>query len=109
MRTRGTLRNRGGQTMVHTMSGPCCPLYLRDSPVTRACSFGGPPARGAEASLQQGERPTIETPCQSHVPERSAVACAFGGSAGELSPDGGIVTTSRRPDRVASAITPAHR
>ena len=43
--------------MVHTMGGPCCPLYLRDSPVTRACSFGGPPAHRAAASLQQGDAP----------------------------------------------------
>ena len=33
MRTRGTLRSSGAdRTMVHTMGGPCCPLYLRDSP-----------------------------------------------------------------------------
>ena len=28
----GLSEGQGSQTMVHTMGGPCCPLYLRDSP-----------------------------------------------------------------------------
>src|SRR3954469_16283211 len=56
-------------------AGPCCPLYLRDSPLARACSFGGPRPFGA-ASLQQGGAP-LGGACQSWAPER---CCAFGGS-----------------------------
>ena len=56
---------------------PCCPGYLRDSPLHRevsACPFGGP-ARGV------GLSPTESIRQQSWIPERSA----FGGFRGENS------------------------
>ena len=38
------------RNMVHTMDGPCCPLYLRDSPRYGVCSFGGPQILGPLSS-----------------------------------------------------------
>ena len=103
-------------------TGPCCPLYLRDSRSgaalrhRRVCSFGGccRPCGGAHLSparnmagvrMNAGPNHVCQSFCLSvrHGP-RGLVACAFGGARGlrALSPGRAIVASPHAPEGLAA-------